>query len=530
MNLQRPNSGDATGTLNRSKDIVPCSGLCSICKDGCTGNCEIFKASFRGREVIYPGPFGEITAGGNKNYPIDYSHLNIHGYALGAEAIEAANPDVAIFPKVETESAYGYLHRVRMTVPVFTGALGSTEIARKNWDQFAAGAAISGIPLVCGENVCGVDPDLKLKDGKIVDSPEMKRRVNLYKKCHDLNPEYGDIIIQMNVEDSRFGVARYVIEELGVKTIELKWGQGAKCIGGEIKIDTLERALELHNRGYIVEPNPAIESVQKAFKTGAIKSFERHSRLGFIHEDTFLREVEKLRRTYGASRITLKTGAYGARELAMAIKWASKARIDLLTIDGAPGGTGMSPWRMMVEWGVPTFYLQCLAIEFCKKLASKGEWVPNLAMAGGFSTEDHIFKVLALGAPFFRAVCMGRALMIPGMVGKNIEEWIKSGKLPKTVSRYGDTPEKIFVTYELLKRKFGADIVKELPYGAMGIYTFLDKLKVGLQELMAGSRSFRIDKIVRKDLMALTEDAAKVSNIPYVMDAYREEADMILEG
>jgi glutamate synthase domain-containing protein 2 len=41
-------------------------------------------------------------------------------------------------------------------------------------------------------------------------------------------------------------------------------------------------------------------------------------------------------------------------------------------------------------------------------------------MAGGFSTEDHIFKVLAMGAPFVKAVCMGRALMIPGMVGKNI--------------------------------------------------------------------------------------------------------------
>ena len=45
-----------------------------------------------------------------------------------------------------------------MKVPIFTGALGSTEIARKNWEQFAVGAAISGITLVCGENVCGIDP------------------------------------------------------------------------------------------------------------------------------------------------------------------------------------------------------------------------------------------------------------------------------------------------------------------------------------------------------------------------------------
>jgi hypothetical protein len=32
-----------------------------------------------------------------------------------------------------------------MRLPVFTGALGSTDIAKKNWDHFAAGAAITGI-------------------------------------------------------------------------------------------------------------------------------------------------------------------------------------------------------------------------------------------------------------------------------------------------------------------------------------------------------------------------------------------------
>jgi len=47
-----------------------------------------------------------------------------------------------------------------------------------------------------------------------------------------------------------------------------------------------------------------------------------------------------------------------------------------------------------------------------------------MAIAGGFSLEDHIFKALALGAPYFKAVCMGRALMIPAIVGKNAsDEW-----------------------------------------------------------------------------------------------------------
>ena len=70
MNLQRPNANEATKTANRSRSVVPMSGLCTRCVDGCTGNCEVFKATFRGRELIYPGPFGEVTAGGDKTIPL----------------------------------------------------------------------------------------------------------------------------------------------------------------------------------------------------------------------------------------------------------------------------------------------------------------------------------------------------------------------------------------------------------------------------------------------------------------------------
>ena len=529
MNLQRPNANDATGTFNRSKNVVPGSGICSRCVDGCKGNCEIFKASFRSREVIYPGPFGEITAGGDKNYPLDYSHLNIQGYALGAKGLSGeaeGNPDNTKFPDVNTETAYGWNYKVKMKVPVFTGALGSTEIARKNWEHFAIGAAISGITLVCGENVCGIDPGLELDSkGKIKNSPDMDRRIEIYKRFHE---DYGEILVQMNVEDTRLGVAEYVRKKHNLEAIELKWGQGAKCIGGEIKVKSLERALELQKRGYIVTPDPSLESNQKAFKDGAIKEFERHSRLGFVTEEAFLAEVKRLREL-GFKRITLKTGAYSMRELAMAIKYSAMAKIDLLTIDGAAGGTGMSPWKMMEEWGIPTFYLEALTYEFCQKLTKKGIRVPDIAIAGGFSGEDHIFKVIAMGAPYVKAVCMGRALMIPGMVGKNIAQWIKEGNLPVTVSEYGKTEKEIFVCYEDLLEKYGKDI-KDIPLGAVGVYSFVQKLKVGLQQLMAGSRNFRLSTISRNDLMSLSEEAAEVSGIPYVMDAYRKEAEAILNG
>lgn len=535
MNLSHTGSSEALETRNRSRDVSPNSGMCTRCSAECPGNCDVFKSSFRGREVIYPTPFGLMTAGGDKEYPVDYSHLNILGFANGAKAIDEANPDKAIFPEVDTTAVYGHMHPVRMRMPVFTGALGSTDIARGYWESFAIGAAISGISVVIGENVCGIDPQAEFaSDGRILRSPEMERRIRIYR---DWQEEYGDIIVQLNVEDTTFGVAEYVVEKLGVETIELKWGQGAKCIGGEIKIRDLDRAIDLQKRGYIITPNPSIPAVRRAFESGGIKEFERHSRLGFIDEEQFLRTVEYLRRALGVKRVTLKTGAYGYPELARAIKWSSKARIDLVTIDGSGGGTGMSPWRMMGEWGVPTFNLQAMAYQCAKRLATRGEWCPDLAMAGGFSTEDHIFKVLAMGAPYFKAICMGRALMIPGFVGTNIEGVTRNGNgraglweaLPATVKRFGESPEEIFVLYSSLADKYG-EAIDSIPLGAVAIYTFVDKLRTGLTQFMAGARSFRLDTVNRRDLIALTEDAARVSGIPYVMDAFREEAERILDA
>ena len=47
-------------------------------------------------------------------------------------------------------------------------------------------------------------------------------------------------------------------------------------------------------------------------------------------------------------------------------------------------------------------------------------------------------------------------------------------------------------------------------------------------QIMAGSRNLSPSTISRRDVMALTEEAAWAAGIPYVMDAYREEAEEIL--
>ena len=84
------------------------------------------------------------------------------------------------------------------------------------------------------------------------------------------------------------------------------------------------------------------------------------------------------------------------------------------------------------------------------------------------------------------------------------------------------------LTYEELRQKYGEE-VKKLPLGAIGLYTYAQKFKVGLQQLMAGSRKFKLSLLSRNELMSLTEEAEKISGIPYVMNAYRTEAEKILE-
>ena len=522
MNYSKPNASPATLTKNRT-DPCPISGLCVTCIDGCPGPCEVAKSAIRGSEVIYPAPFGIITTASQKNYPMNLSHFNIMGTTVGAVGIEA-NSDKVIFPNVDLETRIGQGKGIRLKVPWFTCALGSTKIAKDNWKELAIGAAISGTMQVIGENVCGMDVDSKFNDGKVVHSPELEWRVKTYNEWREEG--YGAIAVQANIEDTRLGVLEYAISDLEVDAVELKWGQGAKDIGGEVKIKDLSKAQLLKKRGYIVLPDPENPDVIEAFKEKRFREFERHSRVGMVTEEGFVSRVKELR-SLGAKYIFLKTGAYRPADLARAVKFSSVARIDLLTVDGAGGGTGMSPWRMMNEWGIPSVEIWSLTYQYADRLAKKGEYVPSIAFAGGITMEDHIFKALALGAPYVKAVGMARAPLTAAMVGKNVGKRIMEGDLPIYYARYGNTVDAIFVEAGRLRSKLGEKF-EGLPTGPIGLYTYNQRLVQGLKQLMCGARKFAVDRITRDDIVALTPEAARISGIKYVMDADKEEVEKIL--
>jgi len=488
--------------------------------------CEIGKSAYRGHEVVYPQPFGVITTAAEKVYPVDYSHFNIMGTAVGAHGIEA-DSDKAIFPAVKLEVHIGHDQNLKFRYPWIIPGIGSTNVAKNNWEGLAIGSALAGTGLTIGENVAGMDPETVIENGRVIDTADLKRRVRLYKDHQ--RDGYGAIIVQANIEDTRLGVHEYVIQQLGVECVELKWGQGAKDIGGEVKINNLKKAQLLFERGYIVLPDPTNPFVIRAFERGAFKEFERHSRVGMVTEESFATRVQELRDA-GAKYVFLKTGAYRPADLARAVVYASKYKLDMLTVDGAGGGTGMSPWKMMNEWGVPPVELHSLLHRYLQRLADQGRHIPAVVAAGGFVFEDSIFKGLALGAPYVKMVGMARAPIAAAMVGKTIGRAIEDNQLPVYVERFGSTKDEVFVTAAALRQELGDAEFDKLPTGAIGLYTYYERIAQGLRQLMAGSRKFAPEYISRNDVAALTHEAADISGIQYVLDADREEVEQILQS
>jgi glutamate synthase domain-containing protein 2 len=420
---------------------------------------------------------------------------------------------------------------IPLKLPVLTGAFGSTDVARTHWEGLAIGAALSGVTITVGENVCGMDTDAKIENGKLTYSKELKRRVDAFRKFWD--GKHGDVIIQTNVEDQKLGVDVYALSRLEVDVIERKWGQGAKAIGGEVRISDLQKAIAIKKRGYIVIPDPEDATIQQAFKEGVFKTFERHSRVGIPKEKPFIEDVEWLRKQ-GAKRVFLKTGAYRPSAVAFAMKFASEAKIDALSFDGAGGGTGMSPVSMMDEMSIPTVYLEALVLKCAQILKNKDRHVPDLVMAGGFIEESSIFKAIALSnlgkGLLVKAVLMGRAPVTAVMKSSYFKQLSQEAKLPKTFAdRYGTTPDRFFIATPELKEKYGKRF-SEIPLEAIGLYTYLtDRIGVGLKQLMAGARKWKLELLDRNDLMSLSERAAKVTGIPMADEVEKDAIEKILE-
>jgi hypothetical protein len=324
---------------------------------------------------------------------------------------------------------------------------------------------------------------------------------------------YGAIIVQANVEDTRLGVQEYAIKELGVEVVELKWGQGAKNIGGEVKIKDLKKAQLLYERGYVVLPDPTDPNGHQGLRARGLPRVRaplpgRHGRGGGLRQ-----RVEELRKA-GAKYVFLKTGAYRPADLARAIAWSSKYKIDMLTVDGAGGGTGMSPWRMMNEWGMPPVELHSLLYTYAKKLDDKKAPVPALASPAASpsktrSSRARHRRARSSSSSGWRAPPSPRPWSARPSARPST-----SHRFPSTSSDSAGPATRSSSPRPSCASKWANDEFEKLPTGAIGLYTYYERLAQGATAHVRLAEVRELEPSSgRDDLAALTREAADVSGL-----------------
>ena len=499
MSYSRYNTTTANRTkLRTPQDYSPFSGMCTVCTDDCPGPCEIGRSAMEGSEMLYPTAKATSQMASEKDYPVDFSHLNINGRCFGNDG---TTPDKLAYAHADLSCEIGMgEEKIKLKAPYVFPA-----IAKLNWKSYYGGAALAGVVAVIGESLPTSDPEAVIENGQVLHLPRLKA---MYDAFYEYYQGYGALFLQANPDDDRMGLLEYAIEKVGFDAVELKLAQAAKGIQGMGKVPTLEKAMELKKKGFEVYPDPEDPSVQQSWQAGTAEPFYKIDSLPDWNEEWLVKRVGVLREK-GAKFVSVKTGPFRPADMARTLKMASRAGVDLVLVDTAGGGSGNSPIRMMNEWGYPPVYMEKILLQICGKMQQKGMPLPAIAIAGGFTLEDHVFKALALGSPFITLVGMGRSPMAAAMVGDTNAEAMDTG-IPELKGRYGEK-------------------VEDIPRGAVGVYNYINRINTGLRQLMALCRKYTLSHIQPNDLVPLTRKAAEITGIPFAMEQDMEEIDNIFE-
>lgn len=483
--------------LRTPNNVCDLSGMCSVCSDKCTGLCEIGLSAVRGSEVAYPYNTTTQQFASEKKYPFDFSHFNINGRVFGAiGAVEDA--DKTNVHSVDITCEIGYIKKIRLKAPIILPAM-----VKLNWRDYYSGAAMAGIMVVIGENAIKNDLDLRHDNkGKVTNAPILGEMIACFRM---FDKGYGDIVLQVNADDIAVGTAEYALKNFQLRTIEIKFGQAAKGIQHVAPVYSYDEAVSLKNKGYLVFPNPLEEGVKETFDRGEGFYFMQYGRLPMWNE-SILKELINKYRDSGAENILFKMAGYDVGDIRRVLQIASKNKVALVTFDGAGGGTGHSPCKMMNEWSHPTIDLERIVNAMIEDLKKEGEWIPEIAIAGGIAMEDTMFKALALGAPNIKMVGIGRGAMAAAMSGKNMGDLIERGKIPRTYLSFGDEADTIFREAKYIKSIY-KDVSMPISYGAIGVYSYINRLSFGMKLLMTLNRKFSLEYIDQTDVIPLTREA-----------------------
>jgi hypothetical protein len=467
-----------------------------MCTRDCPGTCEIALSAVLGAQTVYPITTGENQIASEKNYPVDYSHFNINGRVFGAQGM-AEDMELATIFNMNLSAAYGTRNRIEMDLPLVLPAL-----IKLNWRDYFAGAALAGVSCVIGEQASDNDPNLVIKNGRVVEFPFLS---SIRKSYEPYYRGKGQMILQCNPDDDLLGVPQLALQKYGFDAIEIKFGQSAKGIQPVKKVKDLESALKKKAHGHLVHPDPEDPAVQKAYEDGVCPSFYTYGRLPMWTEETISKHIEMLR-SMGAKNIYFKMAGYDDADLERVLRMASANGVDMVTFDGAGGGSGYSPSKMMNEWSYPTIVLENQVVHLAKKLKGENLPLPAITMTGGFASEDQVFKALAFGDGLVTSVGLCRASMAAAMAGERIGNEIKSGTIRPVFEKYGSTVEEIFGDLPDLCAIYGSE-ARNYPTGAIGVFSYLRKIGFGIAHFSALNRKFNLSLLDRSDLIPLTFDA-----------------------
>jgi len=496
MSFAIPLASSFNETKNRSSRLSPQSGMCSFCTAECIGTCELGLSAVLGARSVYPTNTGNNQVASEKDYPIDYSHFNINGRVFGAVGAEA-DPDKATVFNVNLEQTIGRSHPVKLAMPIILPA-----IVKLNWPDYYAGAAMAGVSCVVGEDSHSKDPNLALKNGKI---KEFKKLGEIMDSFRRYGRGYGQIILQCNMENDAMGMPEYAIREFGAEAVEFKFGQAAKGTQPVSFVKDLETALAKQAAGALVHPDPSDPKVQKAYAVRACPNFYTYGRLPMWDEKYLVPRIAQLR-DMGLKNVYFKMAGYDPVDLEHVLRIAAATRADMVTFDGAGGGSGYSPCKMMDEWCLPTVCMEEAVCRICDRLQAEGLDLPAIAMTGGFAMEDQIYKALALGDGRVKAIGLCRAAMAAANSGKKIGELIAAGQVPPALAKYGSTVQEIFQDLPDLRALYGTQADHFAP-GAIGVFSYLNRMAFGLRHFCALNRKFDLQYVNRNDLIPLTRDA-----------------------
>jgi len=97
--------------------------------------------------------------------------------------------------------------------------------------------------------------------------------------------------------------------------------------------------------------------------------------------------------------------------------------------------------------------------------------------------------------------------MAAAMRGASVGAAVRSGHVPAQLAAYGSTVEELFADLPDLRALYGK-AANDFSPGAIGVFSYLNKIAFGLRHFAALNRKFDVGYLDRSDLVPLTAEAA----------------------